>query len=65
MGYINGYRDNLSPAIESPTIDPPKIEPRQLIHVNLHWDQLSHFNLNLATIDPLIIDLSYFSSSKI
>ena len=34
--------------------------PRQLIHVNLHWDKLSHLNPNLATIDPATPDLSYF-----
>ena len=33
--------------------------------MNLHWDQLSHLNLNLATIDPPTIDPSNFSSSKI
>ena len=46
-------------------LTPRKLTPRQLIHVNLHWDQLSHLNFNLATIDLPTIDPSYFSSSKI
>ena len=53
------------PTIDPPTIDPRQLSPRQLIYVNLHWDQLSHLNLNLATIDPRQLILYIFPVQKL
>ena len=42
----------LSPQQLNPRqLSPQRLSPRHSIHVNLHWNQLSHLNLNLEKID--------------